>query len=89
MEALEILGYIAGFLLAICGAPQAVQSYKQGDSKGVSLQFLWLWMIGELGMTAYTLLKIGFDGPLMLNYTFNIVVISFIMRYYYFPRRTS
>lgn len=83
---IEALGYISGLSLALCGLPQAIQSWKTGTSEGISPLFLWLWMLGEIGMVSYTLLKIGFDKPLMLNYSFNIILISVMMKYYYFPR---
>ena len=86
---IEALGYVSGLSLAICGLPQAIQSWRTGNSQGISPYFLWLWGLGEVGMTIYTLLKIGFDKPLLLNYIFNIVLIIFIMRYYYFPRRVN
>ena len=83
---IEIIGWLAGICFAFCGFPQALLSYKQGHSKGVSEPFLWLWMGGEVLMTVYVMNKHGWDLPLLLNYWVNGAFLCMIMKYKYFPR---
>lgn len=89
MGNLELLGYVSASFLAICSIPQAWKSYKDGRTEGIAHSFLWLWFLGEIGTLIYTILKLGWVGPLILNYVFNILLIGVIMRYLYFPRGKS
>ena len=84
---IEILGYVSATFLAICGVPQAYHSWKLGHCDGISPFFLWSWYIGEWGILFYTLLDIGFNGPLVMNYILNIVCITVIGYYLYFPKK--
>jgi uncharacterized protein with PQ loop repeat len=81
---LTLIGYIGGILLAICGAPQAYLSYKQGHSDGISILFLLMWSLGEIFTLIYIIPKI--DIPLLLNYTSNLVFLLIIWRYKIFRR---
>lgn len=83
----ELLGYIAGFLFAFCALPQAMQSYKEGNSRGINNLFLWMWFLGEVLMTIYVYVKHGMDMPLLINYWFNTALILVIMRYKYWERK--
>jgi len=84
---LEAVGWLGGFLLAICGAPLAWQSYKNGHSEGIAWGFLWLWFWGEVLVLIYVLPQ--FLWPLILNYTFNIFLITIILWYKIKPRQTK
>lgn len=86
---LEQLGYISGLCLGWCALPQVFKAIKDGHAEGVSRFFIWLWLVGEIGMTVYTLLKIGFDRPLLMNYGLNMVLISVLVKYSYWPRRSK
>jgi uncharacterized protein with PQ loop repeat len=81
---LTLIGYIGGILLAICGAPQAYLSYKQGHSDGISILFLLLWSFGEIFTLIYIIPKI--DIPLLLNYTSNLFFLLIIWKYKIFRR---
>jgi len=81
---LEIIGWLGGFMLAICGAPQAWKSYKDGHSYGISWGFIGLWFWGEVFVLIY-ILPTGLL-PLILNYTFNILIGSIILWYKFKPR---
>ena len=83
---INFIGWLAGFLFAFCGAPQAYKSYKDGHSKGLSHLFLTMWTSGEILTIIYVLFKHGFDGPLMFNYTANLVFLVIIYKYKIFPR---
>ncbi len=86
---IEAIGWTAGILFALCGLPQAIQSYKQGHSDGLHSGLLQMWFWGEVLTIAYVYLKHGFDGPLMLNYIANILFLLIIMKYKYRPRQGS
>lgn len=86
MEVIEGIGFVAGIAMALCGAPQAIKSYKDGHSKGISPSFAWLWLSGELGTLVYVLGTIGPDVALLINYITNIFVVLVIMKYLYLPR---
>ena len=62
----EIFGWLGSLLLALCGVPQAIQSYKDKHSDGISWGFLLLWAFGELFAMVYVGEKV--DLPLLLNY---------------------
>jgi len=81
---MDILGYIGSICLAICAVPQAYLSLKQGHSNGISLGFLFLWTIGEIFTLLYILPKA--DVPLLINYLSNLIFLSIIWKYKFFPR---
>ena len=84
---MEILGWIAGILFAFCGLPQAVKSYKDKHSKGLSSYFLLMWTGGEILTIIYVLYRHGFDGPLLFNYTVNLIFLTVIWLYKIFPKK--
>ena len=76
---ITILGWIGSILLAVCGAPQAWQSYKEKNSDGISWAFLLLWGFGEIFCLGYVYDKL--DLPLLMNYAINILIVG-VMVYY-------
>lgn len=82
---IETIGIIAGILFAVCGAPQAYQSWKAGNSNGISPWLLWMWWLGEVLMLVYVYATHGFDVPLMINYLGNLVFVTVILKYLHFP----
>lgn len=78
---------IGTILLAFQGAPQAYKCYKDGNGNGLSPWFLWMWFLGEVFVFIYVLYLV--DWILLINYGLNIVIVSCILRYKYFPRETS
>ena len=83
---IETIGWIGAALFALCGAPQAYLSYKQGHSDGVSHGLLWMWFWGEVLTMIYVFVKHGLDLPLMMNYTINIIFVMVIIKYKYWRR---
>jgi len=81
------IGYVGSILLAVCGAPQAYMSYKQGHSDGISILFLLMWSLGEILTLIYIIPKI--DIPLLLNYTSNIIFLSVIWKFKLFKRKKT
>jgi uncharacterized protein with PQ loop repeat len=84
---IEVLGWVGGALLALCGLPQAIKSWKDGHSDGISDSFLWMWFIGEVFLLIYILFKHGLDLPLVANYLINLFFIVIIIKYKYKPRK--
>lgn len=83
--AIEILGWIGSTCLMLCGLPQAIQSYRQGHSQGINKLFLLTWFLGEIFTLVYVI-SIG-SAPLLLNYFSNIIIISVIIKYMWWPRK--
>lgn len=76
---MENIGWIGSILLAFCGLPQAIESYKTKSSAGLTWGFLFMWFVGELCTFAYILPKM--DLPLMFNYSANIIFLIIIIFY--------
>lgn len=81
---LEAIGYIGSTFLAICGLPQAIQSYKNGHSHGMNFATVLLWFSGEVLVLVYILPKK--DLPLLLNYLSNLAIVGTILKYKIWPR---
>lgn len=79
MTIFEIMGWLGSICLAICGIPQAYQSYKDKHSDGISWGFVLLWAFGEIFALAYVYDKL--DLPLLLNYATNILILAVILYY--------
>lgn len=84
IDYLEIVGWLGGLLLTVCGIPQAWKSYKEGHSEGMSMSFLQMWFWGEVLLTVYVLPKMLY--PLIANYVLNIFVAGIILWYKLRPR---
>lgn len=78
-DALEAAGWAGSMLLAFCGLPQAVQSWRAKSSAGISWGFLAMWGVGELLTLAYILPKT--EWPLIVNYSANVAFVSVIAFY--------
>jgi uncharacterized protein with PQ loop repeat len=82
---MEIIGYIGSILLAICGLPQAIESYKTKSSEGLTWGFILLWFFGEIFTFAYILPKMDF--PLLINYSVNLIFLIIILYFKIFPKK--
>ena len=75
---MELIAYIGGILLTICGIPEVIRTIKDKQCH-LGWPFLLLWFFGEVFMLIYALdLK---SNPLIMNYLFNTVIVG-IMLYY-------
>lgn len=81
---LSVAGWIGATLLAFCGLPQAIHSWRTGSSDGVTWGLISMWGLGEVFTIVYILPKM--DWPLLFNYSANIVFISVVMWYKVWPR---
>jgi uncharacterized protein with PQ loop repeat len=82
---LNYIGWLGGIFLALCGLPQAIMSYRQGHSKGISLWFLVLWTLGEVFTLIYIIPTL--DGPLLFNYISNLLFLVVIWKFKLKPRK--
>jgi len=76
---MDNIGWLGSIMLAICGLPQAWESYKTKSSAGLNWGFISLWFCGEILTFVYILPKM--DLPLLLNYSANILFIGVIIYY--------
>lgn len=76
---MEAIGWLGSILFAICGLPQAIQSIKDGHSRGLNWFFLLAWFGGEVLTIAYVWPKA--DWPLLFNYLTNLVFLLIMLRY--------
>lgn len=86
MSATDILGTIGVLLLAVCALPQAIKSYKQKHSNGITAYLLWPWFLGELFTLIYLLDQNPIDWILVFNYVANFIFVAIIIYYKYFPK---
>lgn len=82
---MEIIGWLGSILLAFCGLPQAIESYKTKSSEGLTWGFIGMWFIGEIMTIIYILPQMVL--PLIFNYTANIIFLSIIIYYKLAPKR--
>lgn len=78
-NAFDFLGWIGALLLAFCGLPQAVESWRTKSSEGVTWGLLVMWGLGEILTLIYVMPKM--DMPLLFNYSANILFLSVITYY--------
>lgn len=84
---LETIGWLGAVCFAMCGVPQAWESYKNGHSDGMTWGFLGLWGAGEVLTLIYVLPT--WQWPLIFNYLWNLVFIGIVMYYKLWPRTTT
>jgi uncharacterized protein with PQ loop repeat len=82
---MEYIGWIGSILLAFCGLPQAIESYRTKNSDGLTWGFLIMWGVGEIFTVVYIIPK--WHWPLIFNYVANLVFISIILYYKIKPRK--
>lgn len=76
---MDTIGWLGALCFSLCALPQAIQSYRQGHSKGLAWSFLLLWLAGEVLTMIYIWPKMLW--PLMVNYIFNLICLLVIIRY--------
>lgn len=83
---MEAIGWLGNACLAVCGVPLAVKCLRTGSTSptldGLGL-FLPLWVIGEFATLSYVI-WLG-DYPLLLNYAANVVALSIVIKYRFWP----
>jgi len=82
---MEIIGWLGSILLAFCGLPQAIESYRTKSSEGLTWGFLFMWFVGEILTIIYILPQMVL--PLLFNYTANVIFLSIIIYYKINPKK--
>lgn len=82
---MDAIGWAGALLFAFCAVPQAVASYRQGHSAGMSWAFLQMWLWGEILTLIYVWPKQ--DWPLITNYLLNLACLCVIVWFRAYPRR--
>lgn len=80
----ELIGWMGSILLAFCGFPQAIDSFKKKSSHGVTWGLLLMWGIGEIFTLIYVFPMMKW--ALIFNYIANLLFLSIIIYYKLFPR---
>lgn len=83
---IDLIGWAGSLLFAICGAPQAWKSYKDGHSDGLSHSFIWMWFGGEVLCTVYVIAQPVILIPILFNYLINFGFLVVMIRYKYWPK---
>lgn len=79
---IEIIGWFGAFLLATCGLPQMIKTFRTWKFEGLSIIFIIWWLLGEILVLTYVLYK-AFKWPLIFNYGINILVCVAILSLYF------
>lgn len=74
------IGLIGSLFLTFCAIPELIRTVKQGFCH-IGWGFLLMWLVGEIFCFFYGI-QLN-EIPLMINYTFNLIVVS-VMAYYKF-----
>lgn len=82
---IDLIGWVGSICFAICALPQALQSYQQKNSNGISWGFLLLWLVGEILTLAYVVLTTA-QLPLITNYVLNFIFLIVIIWFKVFPK---
>ena len=79
---MEVVGWLGTFFLAICAIPEVWRAISEQNSP-LSWYFLIFWLIGEVFLLVYTILKSRKIKllPLFFNYGLNILCICAIIGY--------
>jgi len=80
-----LMGWLGSICLALCGVPQAIQSWNDKHSHGISWGMLLLWAFGECFALTYVFNKL--DMPMVMNYGINIFVVGLMLYYKIYPRK--
>ena len=83
----ELFGFMSALCLSICGIPQAYKCFKTGRAKDLSGLFLFTWFAGKLFLILYAV-YLGWVLPLLLDASTSLVVVTIILKYYLYPRRS-
>lgn len=80
-------GALASVLFILATAFQALKSYKDGHSDGVSHGLIWSLGIGLISMILYVSVIIGMDLVLLSSYTVQLMLWGVVAKYKIKPER--
>jgi uncharacterized protein with PQ loop repeat len=78
---IELIGWIAAVCFAICGLPQTIKCIREKNANGLSWGFLILWLLGEILMLTYVVIRLDTNAPMLFNYIGNLIMLG-VMIYY-------
>ena len=87
MDLVSSLGTFATSLFIIAAASQALKSYRDGHSRGVSHGLVISLLIGFSCMLVYIPVKVGWNWLLMTGYIGQLAAISVVAKYKYWERK--
>lgn len=73
---MELIGYISGIMLALCGLPEAIRSVRNKRCD-IGWGLLLMWLGGEIGLLIYEFKTMAI--PRLLNYSCNIIFINIMI----------
>ena len=80
----SLFGWTSTICLAVCGAPQAYKSWKEGHSENMSWGMVLLWLTVEVFLVLYAAMDL--NGPVLANGVLNTVISGLIVYYKVWPR---
>lgn len=86
---IQVIGYLSSIIFAVALSPQVWRTYKTGNAKALAPLFLHLSFSGEALMAAYIILQHSWDLPLLISCFMNMLFLSVIYRYLYWPRKRT
>jgi len=89
MKLLEsILGLIYVFCFSVCYWPQIIKSLRTKSVEDISIDLFTLSIVGYICAIGYTLIKIGNDFWLLMNYGLGLVgSISMVTVYCFYKKK--
>ena len=91
----EIIGWMGSILLAVCGLPQVIHTFKTQKVDDLNEFFIWLWFSGEVLTFWYIIVdditNQIYHIPMYFNYLFNIIMVFYLIyaKYRYNSTTTS
>jgi uncharacterized protein with PQ loop repeat len=83
---MTFIGWVGSILFSVCGLPQSIKTWKDGNADGLDMNFLLLWTGGEI----FTLIAVLDQAPkiyLIFNYFSNLIFLLVIWRFKLYPRK--
>jgi MtN3 and saliva related transmembrane protein len=84
MYQIEIIGYVAGFLVAIALSPQIIKTWKIKSSKDISILWVTVLMSGLFLWIIYAIIKVilplAVFGLIEFSMAFTLLIFKFIYK---------
>lgn len=79
----EGIGWLGAVLFSMCAVPQVIKTWRTKKAEDLSWLFILFWLWGEIFTFTYIIIDNiqtgNFQLPLYLNYTFNTVLVLFLV----------